>query len=415
MTSMSDTANVSIRDALCDAGWHPTTALDNCIEYYEYDFEYGVSPDRVAAKGTQTYSMYYKDKEKMVVDQRGYNYVIEYLARTFLSVNETGHINDTRLHLNTIVTDIDYTGNTVRVTTTGGALYVSDYVICTFSIGVLQKANLTFCPPLPQQKAVAINKFQLAVYTNIFLKFDKKFWPFENQNILFASEKRGYFTFHINYAAFFPNDPNWYVLLITAEADLSKQVENQTENETVSQVMAVLKEMYGPDIPYPVDVVIPVWYNNPLFYGSFSYRPVNFTDEEYSDMKSSVNGRLYFAGEAMYEKDCGYVQSAYFSGEATGLCIVGVETGKEQLKQRCPGMFSCVCTSEVYYLSTSSSLSVHLSVRLSVCPSVCLSVRPSVCLSVCLSVCTREGQRSTILSLVYHASHAGNLQTKSSN
>jgi polyamine oxidase len=330
-------ANVSLREALSDAGWHPKTDLDNCIEYYEFDFDFAVSPEKVSARGSQTYTMYYRDKEKMVVDQRGYNYVIDYLAGTFLSVNETGQINDTRLHLNTVVTDISYTGDGVRVTSAGGKVFFGDYIICTFSIGVLQKGNLTFSPPLPQQKLIAINKFQLAIYTNIYLKFNRKFWTFDNQNILFVSEKRGYFTVHINYAAFFPDDPDWYVLLITAEADLSKQVENQTENETVNQLMAILKEMYGPDVPYPVDVLIPVWYNNPLFYGSYSYRPVNFTDKEYGDMKSSVNGRLYFAGEAMYEKDCGYVQSAYFTGEATALCIIGVETDNEELKQRCPG------------------------------------------------------------------------------
>ena len=341
---MFDIADVSLRDALSDAGWHPTTTLDNCIEYYEYDFEYSAIPSRLAARGSQSYSYYWEDEERIVVDERGFSYVIEYLAGTFLSVNETGHINDTRLHFNTIVTDIDYSNNTIRVTTTGGEVYVSDYVICTFSIGVLQRGNLTFRPPLPQQKVVAINKFELAVYTNIYLKFERKFWPFDYQNILFASEKRGYFTYHFNFAALFPNDPNWYVLLITAEGDLSKQVESQSEKETVSQIMDVLKEMYGPDIPYPIDVVIPVWYNNPLFYGSFSYRPVNFTDEEYDDMRSSVNGRLYFAGEALSDLLYGYVQSAYFSGETTALCIIGVEAGEGKLEKNCPGRFF-ICVS----------------------------------------------------------------------
>ena len=289
---MCDTANVPIRYALSDAGWNPTTALHNCIECYEYDYEYGESPDRVSARGAQIFSNYWNDKEELVIDQRGYNYVIEYLAGTFLSVDETGHINDTRLHLNTIVTDIDYTGSTIRVTTIGGALNVSDYVICTFSIGVLQRGNLTFRPPLPQQKVLAINKFDFAVYTGVFLKFDQKFWPFDNQNILLGSEKRGYFTLHLNYAAFFPNDPNWYILPVTATGNLSKQIESQTEEETVSQIMAVLKEMYGPNVPYPSDVHIPLWYSNPLFHGSYSVLPVNFTDEDYNDMKSSVNGRV---------------------------------------------------------------------------------------------------------------------------
>jgi polyamine oxidase len=331
-------ADVSLRDALTDAGWHPETTLDNCIEYYEYDSEYSATPSEMAARGSQDYSYYWRDpdKERIVVDERGFSYVIQYLAQTFLSVNEEGQINDTRLHLNTIVTDIDYSNDTITVTTAEGEVYVSDYVICTFSIGVLQRGNLIFRPPLPQQKTDAINNFQMAVYTNIFLKFDSKFWPYDNQNILFASEDRGYFTYHFNFASLFPKNPNWYVLLVTAEGDLSKQVESQTEEETVGQVMAVLRKMYGPDIPPPIDVVIPVWYNDPLFYGSFSYRPVNFTDEEYDYMRSSVNGRLYFAGEALDNLLYGYVQSAYFSGEETALCIMGIE-GDEGTMKNCPG------------------------------------------------------------------------------
>lgn len=191
-----------------------------------------------------------------MVDQRGYNYVIECLAMSFLAKNQTGQINDTRLRLNSVVREIDYTGSLVEVMTASGEAHVADYVICTFSVGVLQKGNLTFRPALPQRKVDAIGKFHMAVYTNIFLKFERKFWPFNNQNILFVSDRRGYYTYHANFAAFFDNDPNWYVLLVTVTDEMSKQVESQTENETVSQVMEVLRKMYGSDIPGPVDVVI---------------------------------------------------------------------------------------------------------------------------------------------------------------
>ncbi|XP_062500821.1 uncharacterized protein LOC134178054 [Corticium candelabrum] len=330
-------ASYSLRTALSEAGWHSNTSLKTAIEYLEYDFEYAEAPDDTSARTALDYSYYYSDVEEMVVDQRGFAHVIDCMAQKFLSQSDTGKYNDTRLKLNAKVKEIDYTGTTFRVTTTNNDVYVSDYVICTFSVGVLQSGDVTFRPSLPAQKLAAIKNTHMAVYTNIFLKFDRKFWSYDSHFLLYVSDVRGYYTVHINIAAYHNNDPNWNVLLITALDDLSKKVESQTENETVSEIMEILRKIYGSHIPDPIDVVIPIWFNNPLFYGSYSNLAPNFTSEDFENMGASVDGRLYFAGEATANISNGYVQSAYVTGEATSLCVIGVETNNNRLKDNCLG------------------------------------------------------------------------------
>jgi len=89
------------------------------------------------------------------------------------------------------------------VTTSSGEVYTSDYCLCTFSTGVLASDMVQFVPPLPQWKQDAVLKHPMNVYTKIFLKFDKKFWD-NNEYILLAAEKRGYYTvFQVNERTFY--------------------------------------------------------------------------------------------------------------------------------------------------------------------------------------------------------------------
>lgn len=96
----------------------------------------------------------------MVIDQRGFNYILKAEAATFLSHN------DTRLRLNTTVTNINWGNDSVTVTTNDGRKIRAKHAICTFSLGVLQNSALgtpnapvSFTPQLPAWKREAISSF----------------------------------------------------------------------------------------------------------------------------------------------------------------------------------------------------------------------------------------------------------------
>ena len=87
---------------------------------------------------------------------------------------------------------IDQSGRDKRVVVTAvdGTRYTGDYVLNTFSIGVLQRGGVEFIPPLPQWKTEQIFRYQMGTLDPIFLRFNRKFWGNEEW-ILHASEHTG--------------------------------------------------------------------------------------------------------------------------------------------------------------------------------------------------------------------------------
>jgi polyamine oxidase len=124
---------------------------------------------------------YFSDANQFVFDQRGFNHFIKGEASTFLKPN------DRRLLLNTQVTNITYSGQGVQIHNHDGSCIQTEYAICTFSLGVLQNDIVSFHPQLPVWKQTAINKFNMATYTKIFMQFPETFWPADTQYFLYAS------------------------------------------------------------------------------------------------------------------------------------------------------------------------------------------------------------------------------------
>lgn len=89
----------------------------------------------------------------MSIDQRGFKYFIQAEAAEFLQPDQ--------LMLNSTVTNITYSSEGVNVTLSDGSVLVADYVLCTFSLGVLQNDDVTFIPPLPDWKQEAIQSMTM--------------------------------------------------------------------------------------------------------------------------------------------------------------------------------------------------------------------------------------------------------------
>ncbi|KAH1058312.1 hypothetical protein GYH30_002743 [Glycine max] len=130
------------------------------------------------------------EREFLVADERGFDYLVYKMAEDFLLTSE-GKILDTRLKLNHVVREIEHRGSGVRVITEDDCIYEANYVLVSVSIGV------AFHPPLPRWKLEAIEKCDVTVYTKIFLKFPYQFWPSGpgNEFFIYAHDQRGYYTF----------------------------------------------------------------------------------------------------------------------------------------------------------------------------------------------------------------------------
>ncbi|OKL60715.1 hypothetical protein UA08_03983 [Talaromyces atroroseus] len=288
------------------------------VEWWEWDWEYAYEPDQSSLvfdiMNYNTSFCQWSNENNFVWDQRGFNTWLKGEASTFLSDN------DERLHLNTIVTNVTYSGTGLTITDSQGNCFEAEYAICTFSVGVLQNRAVSFDPEFPGWKQDGIATFDMGTYTKIFLQFspDEVFWPKDTQYFLYADpkERRWYPVFQsLDTPGFLEGSG---IIFVTVVHDQAYRVEAQTDGETKDQVMAILRHMFGADkVPDPIAFMYPRWSLEPWAYGSYSNWPNGVSLEMHQNLRTNV-GRLYFAGEATSTEYFGFLQGAWYEGKSVG-------------------------------------------------------------------------------------------------
>ncbi|CBI28517.3 hypothetical protein VitviT2T_000721 [Vitis vinifera] len=306
----------------------PSTPLEMAIDYYNYDYEFAEPPRVTSLQNTAPLPTFANFGEDLyfVGDSRGYESVVHYVAKQFLTTNKDGQITDPRLLLNKAVVQITYSPSGVIIKTEDGSVYRAEYVMLSPSIGVLQSTLIDFKPDLPPWKILAIYQFDMAVYTKIFLKFPYKFWPAGNgtEFFLYAHEKRGYYTIWQQLEREYPGSN---VLLVTVTDDESKRIEQQPDSDTKAEVMGVLRAMFGKNIPEATDILVPRWWSNKFYKGTFSNWPIGVSRFEFDQIRAPV-GRVYFTGEHTSQHYNGYVHGAYLAGiDSANILIPCIKKG----------------------------------------------------------------------------------------
>ena len=344
--------DISLEEALStktsESGWDPNkpTPLYELVEWEGVDFCSAIHPrdisvyhhsritydeDFLADKNDKK-SPGCEDKRDSVnylmADEKGYSYVVDCLARNF---------KDDRILNNSTITKIETADDCVCVTVEENDLYCGRYSIVTFSIGVLrasindsQPSFFRFEPRLPQEKQDALNSIIPVHYGKIHLQFDTQFWneikdEYDQQILGYASNnERGYYPYFI----FDKNRP--YIITADVTGDLTKKVADQSKQQTVSEVMAVLRKIFGENIPEPKhfpeprsNAIISNWSRDPLFLCTYSVIPPKVSKEIFKDLLEPVNGRLYFAGEALNGSNSGFTQGGYGSGVCVAKLLLG--------------------------------------------------------------------------------------------
>ncbi|KAM0937677.1 putative oxidoreductase [Dioscorea sansibarensis] len=306
----------------------PTDPVSMVTDYYTYDYEFAEPPRVTSMQNTVPLPTFanFGDKLHFVADQRGYESLVYHLAHQFLKSDNHGNFVDPRLIFNQVVRRISYSAKEATVTTEDGKVYKADYVMVSVSIGVLQTNLIKFVPPLPDRKIIAMYQFDMSVYTKIFLKFNSTFWPTGDgtEFFLYASERRGYYPIWQHLEKEFPGS---HVLLVTVTDEESRRIEQQSENDTKKEVMEVLRKLFGTNIPDATDILVPKWWSDRFYKGSFSNWPIGVNRYEFDQMKAPI-GRVYFTGEHTSEHYNGYVHGAYLAGiDSANIMIRCIKNG----------------------------------------------------------------------------------------
>ncbi|KAM0859098.1 hypothetical protein ACQ4PT_047418 [Festuca glaucescens] len=217
------------------------------VDYYRHDFQFAEPPRVTSLQNTRPLPTFkdFGDDVYFVADQRGYESVVYHVAGQYLETDpESGAIVDPRLKLNTVVREITYTHS-------GVAVRAED------------------------------DKFDMAVYTKIFLKFPERFWPegLGTEFFLYASGRRGYYPVWQQLEKQYPGSN---VLLVTVTDDESRRIEQQSDKQTMAEAVEVLRKIFpGKDVPEATEILVPRWWSNRFFKGTFSNWPIGVSRYEF--------------------------------------------------------------------------------------------------------------------------------------
>ena len=118
-------------------------------------------------------------------------------------------------------------------------------------------------------------------------------------------------------------------MVVDVVEDLAIEVATQTQEETVNEIMAILRKIFNNNtLPQPETVVISKWHVDPFFLHAFSDYGPGVPDSVFDNLLRPVNRRLYYAGEAMNNSNFAYTQGAYGSGAYSAKQISKESTGK---------------------------------------------------------------------------------------
>ena len=107
--------------------------------------------------------------------------------------------------------------------------------------------------------------------------------------------------------------PNANILMVTVIDEESRRIEQQPDSETLEEIMGVLKNMFGKDVPTAESIYVPRWVADPLFKGSYSNWPVGAEPIVFQQLQAPVQN-IHFTGEHTSHLYSGYVHGAYLQG-----------------------------------------------------------------------------------------------------
>ncbi|TAG08751.1 MAG: FAD-dependent oxidoreductase [Verrucomicrobia bacterium] len=254
-----------------------------------------------AGSAAQLSSHWYDSAHKFDGDEaifaQGYDQIVEHLAA------------DLKIDLGQVVVKIDWSEPEIRVRTEK-ADHLTDQVVVTLPLGVLQKQQSLFSPDLPAEKRAVISKLGMGILNKCYLRFNEAFWPDDVDWLGYISAKHGEWNEWVS----FKRVAQLPILLGFNAADRGQEIEAWSNEKIAQSAMQTLRTIFGPQIPKPVDFQITRWGQDPFSHGSYSFNAVGTTPSMRDELAKPVAGKLFFAGEASHQEHFATAHGAYLSG-----------------------------------------------------------------------------------------------------
>lgn len=254
----------------------------------------------------------------IVIAKRGLSTIVEKYAESLLP-----HIK-----LNAQVTDINYSDLPILVTYKNENGITSTIegskVLVTVPFGILKAGDIQFIPAFVEageagvKKQKSIDMMNPGKYEKIALFWqnmaeDEIFWDTNTEHTMHVQgdDQQGNFThwnsyYHVN---------NVPYLESSASQQYVDIIETLTDKEVVAQAVERLRLYYGKEaVPEPTHYFLPRWYQEEFTKTIYAYVEPGAGFDTRENLKETLYGRLFFAGEATYEARFGTAHGALYSG-----------------------------------------------------------------------------------------------------
>nr|AZL94584.1 polyamine oxidase [Nephromyces sp. MMRI] len=181
---------------------------------------------------------------------------------------------------------------------------------------------IRFDPPLPEWKAVAIDRMGFGLINKVVFVFPKIFWDTKKRQLGWASPVRGMFS----QAILLHPKP---VIIFLLSGTICIQLEKKLKAEVAQSAFKVLQLIFkNEDIPQPVATYVTQWNSDPFSRGSYSYLPPGMVGRDYDILSYPVQDRLLFAGEHTMRPYPSTTHGACLSGRREADRIIDWVAGK---------------------------------------------------------------------------------------
>lgn len=205
-----------------------------------------------------------------------------------------------RMRLNSPVSQIDYSGDKVKITlATQNEIVEADRVIMTVPVTIMQSGAISFIPALPNAKTEAFDKVEMGDGLKVFIEFKERFYSdivFMGglAESFFASDK-------VYYDVAFGKDSSRHVLGLFAVSNPASAYTDLGTNEAIiEKVLSELDEIFdGQASEQYLKHEIQNWSAEPYIQGSYSWSYDGDRSQIMEEMARPVENKLFFAGEAL--------------------------------------------------------------------------------------------------------------------
>ena len=204
----------------------------------------------------------------------------------------------------------------VRVETDAGSIHARAVVV-TVPLGVLKRDGVAFVPGLPDRHEQAIHRLGVGVLSKTFLRFEKPFWPVQEDWQEYLGPHHGAWAEWFSLAKSGPP-----VLVAFHGGDRARAIEKAKPEDVRGEATHALRAMFGHTIPAPVAITTTRWSRDRFAHGSYSTNAVGSTRADRVALGRPVAGRIFFAGEATEPDYSSTVHGAFRSGRRVARQVV---------------------------------------------------------------------------------------------